>query len=113
MAYKWALDRPLYERLIYFQGYVSCAWGVDKVGYVVVTYGVFDAGFSLGLSLLIAKIGRVAIFLIGATLNLAVIMFLFLWRPNSEQAYFFFIVAALWGISDAVWQTQINGNEPD
>ena len=25
------------------------------------------------------------------------------------QAYVFFIMAALWGVADAVWQTQING----
>ena len=33
----------------------------------------------------------------------------FQWQPNPQQAYVFFILAGLWGIADAVWQTQING----
>ena len=45
----------------------------------------------------------------GAFINLAVILFLRLWTPNPDDAYVFFIIAAFWGISDAIWQTQING----
>ena len=45
----------------------------------------------------------------GAFINLAVILVLRLWTPNADEAYVFFIIAALWGISDAIWQTQING----
>ena len=45
----------------------------------------------------------------GAFINLAVILFLRLWTPNPDEAYVFFIIAAFWGISDAIWQTQING----
>ncbi|CAM1309378.1 unc-93 (predicted) [Pycnogonum litorale] len=33
---------------------------------------------------------------------------LFLWRPNPEDKALFFVIARLWGMGDAVWQTQIN-----
>lgn len=30
------------------------------------------------------------------------------WKPSSNQIIILFILAGLWGLSDAVWQTQIN-----
>ena len=63
----------------------------------------------MGLSLIIKRCGRVPIFVMGAFINLAVILVLRLWMPNPDEAYVFFVIAALWGISDAIWQTQING----
>lgn len=31
------------------------------------------------------------------------------WRPHPESPLVFFAIAGLWGVGDAVWQTQING----
>ena len=41
--------------------------------------------------------------------NLLVIVALFEWRPNPDEFYVVFVLAGLWGVSDAIWQTQING----
>ena len=38
----------------------------------------------------------------------ALITFL-LWIPNPDQMVVYYILAALWGVGDAVIQTQING----
>ena len=89
---------------------MTCAWGVDKVGFVIVTYGVFDAFCSMGISLLLRQVGRLTVFCIGAILNAATILALYLWIPNADEAFVFFIIASVWGVSDAIWQTQINGN---
>ena len=75
----------------------------------MVTYAICDALFSLGLSLLLKWIGRVTIFILGTILNLSMLILLQFWMPKPTEAYVFFIIAALWGASDAVWQTQING----
>ena len=32
-----------------------------------------------------------------------------LWQPDPDIEYMFYIFAALWGLGDAVIQTQING----
>ena len=91
------------------QAYVTCGWGVHNVGYVMITYGVCDAVFSMGFGYIIKIVGRIPIFIFGAFLNTVVIGVLFNWMPNPNENYVFFILAALWGIADAVWQTQING----
>ena len=53
-----------------FQGFVSCAWGVDKVGYVIVTFGICDSACSYALGFLIKMIGRVPIFVTGTVYTL-------------------------------------------
>ena len=97
----------------YTAGYVSCVLGVHNVGYVLICYGIFDALCSVSFGAIIKFTGRVPIFLLGAMINLVVVIILFEWTPHPSQAYVFFILAAMWGIGDAVWQTQINGKKTD
>ena len=75
----------------------------------MITYGVCDAIFSMAFGSIIKFTGRIPIFILGAVLNVIVIAVLFNWMPNPDQSYVFFILAGIWGIADAVWQTQING----
>lgn len=89
---------------------MTCAYGVENVGFVLITYGIMDAAFSFAFGYLIKKIGRIPIFCLGGIINFVVMIVLFQWVPNPNQGYIFFILAGLWGVADAVWQTQINGN---
>ena len=100
------MDLLLYLNL---QGYVSCAFGVENVGYVLMVYGACDAFCSFSFGFIIKKVGRVPIFLFGALINVICVVVFFTWSPNPEQAYLFYVLAGLWGVADAVWQTQING----
>jgi hypothetical protein len=74
----------------------------------LICYGAADAVGSITCGSVVKKIGRVPIFLFGAILNLALVIALLLWRPNPSEPAVYFIIAALWGLADSVWQTQIN-----
>ena len=96
----------------YTAGFITCIYGVDYVGWVLITYGVCDAICSLSFGVIIKYTGRPIIYIFGAVVNLTVIVTLLTWELTEEvleQQYVFFILAGLWGVSDAVWQTQING----
>jgi len=93
------------------QAYVSCAWGVENVGYVGICYGVCDALASLAFSPIVKHVGRTPVLIFGAGLNVGVIVALHQWKPDPETPVIFFLLAGVWGIADAVWQTQINGKE--
>jgi hypothetical protein len=54
---------------------------------------------------------RVPVFLFGAVINTGLIIAMFLWEPNPDQKIVLFVMAGLWGVADAIWQTQINGAE--
>ena len=79
------------------------------VGYVMICYGVSDAICSISFSPLVKIVGRVPIFTMGALINLGIIFTLRHWMPHPDDVALFFVMAGLWGVSDAVWQTQING----
>lgn len=46
-----------------------------------------------------------------ALTNFACILALLFWKPRQDQLYLFFIFPALWGMADAIWQTQTNGEK--
>jgi len=95
-------------------GFVTCAYGVHTVGRVLILFGVCNAAASIGFGFLIKLIGRVTrsprlpIFILGACLNLTVIVVMLLWTPTQNTLPVVYVLAALWGVGDAIWQTQIN-----
>ncbi|XP_077988187.1 protein unc-93 homolog A-like [Glandiceps talaboti] len=89
------------------KSYVSCVIGVDMVGYVMICYGVSDALFSVSAGYIAKYIGRVSLVAIGAIVNLVLIIVLLLWEPQEDQTPIFFTIAAIWGLADAIWQTEI------
>ena len=54
------------------------------------------------------QVGRPAIFIFGAIMNIIVIIALLSWTPKVSEVYVAYILAALWGLGDAVWQTQVS-----
>ncbi|KAK7043279.1 Ion channel regulatory protein UNC-93 [Halocaridina rubra] len=88
--------------------YVSCGLGVHMVGYTMICYGLCDAVCSLGFSPLVKKLGRIPIFTLAFVLNVAIIIALTRWSPHPDDLVWFFVISGLWGMADAVWQTQIN-----
>ena len=91
------------------QAFISCGLGIHMIGYVMVCYGACAAIFSVCCSPIVKVVGRLPVFILGCVANTSAIIILFVWEPNSNDVHMFFIVAALWGLADAVWQTQING----
>ncbi|XP_006882896.1 PREDICTED: protein unc-93 homolog A [Elephantulus edwardii] len=92
----------------YTKSYVTCALGIQFVGYVAICFAATDALCSLLYGKLSQYVGRVSIYVLGALVHLGCIVALLLWKPHPDQLAVFFIFSALWGVSDAVWQTQNN-----
>jgi hypothetical protein len=89
-------------------GFVTCAYGVHIVGRVLIVFGICDALASVGFGFIIKKIGRIPIFFLGACINVLVIIVMFSWTPTPSSVGVVYLLAALWGTADAIWQTQIN-----
>ena len=88
---------------------MTCAWGLDKLGLMLICYGVTDAITSGVLGALVKCLGPLPIFIFGAMVNVVATAALLLWAPDSRQSAMFYVIAALWGMADSVWQIQING----
>ncbi|XP_076243200.1 UNC93-like protein [Calliopsis andreniformis] len=91
------------------QAYISCALGVHRVGYVMICFGVVNALCSLVFGSLMKFVGRQPLMVLGAIVHASLIVVLLHWKPHPANPYVFFTVSGLWGVGDAVWQTQVNG----
>lgn len=90
------------------QAFVTCSLGIHRVGFVMICFGATDAFFSLTLGRLTKYTGRIPVFISGGLIHLAVIIIMLIWRPDYRLLWVFYVIAALLGYCDAVWQTQIN-----
>ncbi|XP_068041294.1 protein unc-93 homolog A [Anomalospiza imberbis] len=92
----------------YSKSFMTCALGIHYVGYMMICF----AGINSLCSLLFGKIsqftGRKLLFALAAVLNTGCIITVLLWKPDPKQLAVFFVIPGLWGVSDAVWQTQTN-----
>lgn len=86
----------------YTEAFITCPWGVAYVGFVLICYGATDAVASVTCGSIVKAVGRVPLFLLATALNLALIIAMLIWRPDASQPASLFIMAALWGLADAV-----------
>jgi MFS family permease len=86
--------------------------GIEMVGFIVIVYGVANSMTSYAVGKLGRKIGRVSIILSGGLLNLGIIISLLVWinidcKPHATAVLF--TAATLWGVVDAISNTQTVG----
>merc|ERR1711879_71313 len=88
------------------RAFVTCDLGIDWVGYSMLCFGISDTLFSPVAGILGKYVKRPTLFLGALLLNVATLVSMLLWKPLESEKYVFFIIPAVWGLSDAVWQTQ-------
>lgn len=91
------------------QAYVSCALGIPSVGYVMICFGVVNAICSLLFGTIMKYIGRLPLMALGLAVHSTLIWILIVWRPHPNNPKLFFTISGLWGVGDAIWQTQMSG----
>ncbi|CAL2037061.1 unnamed protein product [Caenorhabditis brenneri] len=94
---------------VYTKAFVGCGLGIWQIGFVMACFGISDAVCSLVFGPLIKLFGRMPLFVFGAVVNLLMIVTLMVWPLNAADTQIFYVVAAMWGMADGVWNTQING----
>ncbi|XP_078504681.1 protein unc-93 homolog A-like isoform X1 [Lissotriton helveticus] len=92
----------------YTKSYVTCALGIQFVGYVMICSGATNSILSMLAGKLSEYTGRVAMFVLAAVTSASCIIALLLWKPHPDQFAVFFIFPALWSMSDAICQTLLN-----
>uniref|UniRef100_F7F0N8 Protein unc-93 homolog A n=1 Tax=Monodelphis domestica TaxID=13616 RepID=F7F0N8_MONDO len=92
----------------YTKSYVTCALGIRYVGYVMICFSATNSLSSMLFGKISQYTGRIALFVLGAVIHLSCIISLLLWKPHPSQMAVFFIFPALWGMADAILQTQTN-----
>ncbi|XP_036281500.1 protein unc-93 homolog A-like [Pipistrellus kuhlii] len=92
----------------YTRSYVTCALGIHFVGYVMICFSATNALCSMLYGRMAQYTGRAPLYALGAAIHLSCIVALLLWAPRPDHLPVFFEFSGLWGMADAVWQTQSN-----
>ncbi|XP_049809194.1 UNC93-like protein [Schistocerca nitens] len=92
----------------YTASYVTCAWGVQNIGYVMMCYGACNSLSALTTGWLVKVTGRPPVVLGAAAVHVALLAGLLLWQPLPHHLPLFFAMAGLWGACDGVWNVQVN-----
>ncbi|XP_039563477.1 protein unc-93 homolog A isoform X2 [Passer montanus] len=92
----------------YSKSFVTCALGIQYVGYMMICFASINSLCSLLFGKISQFMGRKLLFSLAAVLNTSCIITVLLWKPDPKQLAVFFVIPGLWGVSDAVWQTQTN-----
>ncbi|KAK6185208.1 hypothetical protein SNE40_007493 [Patella caerulea] len=90
------------------RSYVTCSLGIWNVGYIAICYGIVDAFCCYTFGRLVQYVGHIPFFILAAILHGCAQVVMLLWTPDPSVIYVYYVLAALWGMGDAVIQTQIN-----
>ncbi|XP_071482235.1 protein unc-93 homolog A-like [Diadema antillarum] len=90
------------------QSFVSCTQGPGMVGYVMIGYGGADALASVIFGQLEEYTGRIAIFIFGGLLHLALMIVFQMWNPLTSALWQLLLMSVGWGVGDSVLRTQIH-----
>lgn len=75
----------------------------------MICFGVCNGIASPFIGAIVKITGRSPIIAFALALHVALIVSLLVWDPATGSRLTFFAIAGLWGIADAVWLVQING----
>ncbi|GBL76440.1 UNC93-like protein [Araneus ventricosus] len=89
------------------KSYVGCAWGASKVGLVSVFYGSACVISSSTSGFLVKYVGRMPLFIIGQVISISMMVFLMLWKPDSDTPYKFYIASIFFGALTGIYWSQL------
>uniref|UniRef100_A0A1B0ETI9 Uncharacterized protein n=2 Tax=Lutzomyia longipalpis TaxID=7200 RepID=A0A1B0ETI9_LUTLO len=91
------------------QAFISCTLGIDEIGFILVSFGIFDGFCSVLFGFLTKRHGRIRILVIGLSAMFGSYFVMLFWHPTPHERWMFFVVCGLYALADAIMQTQLNG----
>lgn len=92
-----------------FQSFVACGWGISKIGFAMICFGVANAIAAGIAGALVEKLGRITLFVACALLNASLFVYMFFYEAREGDYVMYCAFAAIWGICDGVWLVVVNG----
>lgn len=90
---------------VFFKAYISCALGLQSVGFTMVCLGGAHTLGSIGVNLFSQHFQRPIIMAAGLVCQSGLLMVLWLWTPDKDDAAVFYVIAGGWGLCNAIWET--------
>ncbi|KAK3595783.1 hypothetical protein CHS0354_025420 [Potamilus streckersoni] len=88
------------------KAYVTCTLGISYIGFTMICFGVVNTVVSPLIGMVGKYLGRLILCYIAMALNLGILAVLLYWPLDPGEIYVFFFIPGVWGLADAIWQTQ-------
>ncbi|GBM46869.1 Protein unc-93 A [Araneus ventricosus] len=88
------------------KAYIACAWSTSHIGLITVIYGASSALISIISAVVIKYFGRRSVFIVCHIITLANFVFLFLWNPDAQQPYLFYVQGGIFGMIASIFNSQ-------
>ncbi|XP_011205969.2 UNC93-like protein [Bactrocera dorsalis] len=92
----------------YTRSFVACGWGISKIGFAMICFGVANAIAAGIAGALVEKLGRITLFVGCALLNASLFIYMFFYEAREGDYVMYCAFAAIWGICDGVWLVVVN-----
>lgn len=88
---------------------MACGWGISRIGFAMISYGVFNA-LASGIAGALAKVtGRVPIMVAVYLLHGSLLVYMHEWTAVANDYLAYCLMAGLWGVCDGIWLVNVNG----
>ncbi|ELT90286.1 hypothetical protein CAPTEDRAFT_23401, partial [Capitella teleta] len=88
--------------------FITCSVGIWNVGLITLPFGIVNAFVSFTSGYLVKYIGRLPMFALGVLVDAGIQVALLIYAPNGTQEIPLYVLSGLWGLTDGIWQTQLN-----
>ncbi|XP_067633467.1 UNC93-like protein [Eurosta solidaginis] len=92
----------------YTRSFVACGWGISKIGFAMICFGVANAIAAGIAGALVEKLGRITLFIACALINASLFIYMFMYEAREGDYVMYCAFAAIWGICDGVWLVVVN-----
>ncbi|XP_034654989.1 UNC93-like protein [Drosophila subobscura] len=90
------------------RSFVACGWGISKIGFAMICFGIANAIAAGIAGALVERIGRITLAGLCAVLNLCLLAYMYTWEAREGDYIRYCAFAAVWGICDGVWLVVVN-----
>ena len=82
---------------------MACGWGISRVGYVMICFGIANA-IAAGLAGAVAKvIGRTKVLITTMIAHGILLFWMHQWTAVANDYMAYGTMAAVWGLLDGIW----------
>lgn len=93
---------------LFAQAFVSCGWGIPRVGYVMISFGIANS-VAAGFAGVVSKIiGRNKLLAFSFIVHGALIIWMRQWTAVANDSFAYCSMAAIWGLVDGIWLVIVN-----
>ncbi|KAK4877905.1 hypothetical protein RN001_010411 [Aquatica leii] len=89
------------------KSYIVCTLGIKHLNLVFLSMGVLQSIAACTLSMLLKSIQRYYVVVVGFIFQCCVLMVQILWKPMNDDPALFYVIPAVWGVCNAIWEILI------